>query len=422
MRYKPRFQKIALAYQNQIDEQGNWLVPETLKQITFNEASQIKNNVVTIKFKVGSQLNDIEAGSFNYSQKLQSVDLSNCNLITILKEDLFYNCICLETVILPKEGNLHTIEGGCFSYCSLTSITFPRSLKYLKRHQHKENNGAFSDSTLKEVNYYDDNCIEEIGWYSFRYCNLEEFEIGPNLKEFAAAAFEMHSTRFKCFTKRFDNQIYKIEEGILYTNATLLFCPPGIQNPKIKEGIEILGGESFCNSIITDCTFLPSSLRTVSGFCFYSCLKLRRIYIPPKVTEIGQRCFQSCSQLVTVVLSQSIKTIQMNTFYNCPSLTSLIIPYGVKTIQESSFFQCLSLKHLYIPDSVTSISKNAFVGSGVQKCGITCSNEEREVIKQQTLLTDSIFEICNQRNEIKTCNSRFSRSYLVFLVISLVNS
>ena len=211
-----------------------------------------------------------------------------------------------------------------------------------------------------------------------------------------ASSFELHGRTLKRFIIDENNPNYQVDHDILYKGTSLVFCPPGIAEPQIKEGTTLINTEGFINSCITDCTFLPSSLTQLGAFAFHYCTNLRRVYIPPNVITIGHRCFESCSQLITVIFSQSIETIQSRTFYDCSLLSYIVIPYGVKEIQDSAFSQCPSLTHLTIPDSVNKIQRNAFQGSGIEKCGITCSFEERKIIKEQTSLSDSVFGICHQ--------------------------
>ena len=400
-----------------LDRYGNWLVPEALTQILCSETELIKNDLVTITFEKNSKITFIEEGAFKQCPKLVSVDLSNCTLLTTLNQDLFAYCGNLETVILPRDGVLETLEGGCFVYSAITSITFPKSLKFLMKHK-EETIGPFAYSLLSEILFYDENNLEIVDRYTFRSCNLAEFNIGPKLISIFGASFEMHSTRFRKFTQTEKNPIYTVENDILFTDDTIVYCPPGIKKPIIKEGIKIVGGEAFINSVIKDCTFLPNSLTELVGFSFYACQKLERIYIPQNVVTIGDRAFENCQKLVTVVFPKSIKKIGYSLFYNCQLLSSITIPYGVTTIDSLAFFNCQSLTHLFIPDSITRISDTAFLESGIKKCGIACSKEIRSFIKEQTKLDDSVFELCNKKAYTFTsCIPKFR--YSLFIIVPL---
>ena len=389
-------------------------VESSVTSFTKDQGQLYKNIIISLSFKPNSLLNSIDAGSFSNCQKLLKVDLSNCLYLITLEEDVFWNCNSLREVILPPK--LNTIKGGCFSYTNITQITFPSSLQYILRHKTKNNTGPFSRSSLSSINYSASNNLVTIEDYAFAFCYLETFEIGPQLVTITGVSFENHAKCFRSFTTTKEkNPYYTVENGILYKENDLIYCPPAIENPLLKEGITILQTECFMGNTMVDCTFLRDSITTIRGYVFYRCYNLKRVYLPSSVNILESRCFSFCNSLVTVVFPSNISVIPSYTLYQCSSIKIITIPEGVKSIESLAFSGCISLSYIIIPNSVKTIAKDSFVGSGVEKCGITCSDTEKEVIRQ--VLPEHVFNICVESNHQYSCKKgKYLSSIFVYLL------
>ena len=65
-----------------------------------------------------------------------------------------------------------------------------------------ENRGPFSHNlNFKEIKFYSDNSLIDVGKYSFKSTSLVEFEIGPNLVTISGTTFE-HVSTFKRYVMR----------------------------------------------------------------------------------------------------------------------------------------------------------------------------------------------------------------------------
>ena len=401
----------------QLDDDFTWEVSKTTKVINSEDIQDIKDQIKHLKFEKDSELEEFEPECFGNSKSLESVDLSNCLQLEIISEDVFINCTSLSTVILPgDDGSLETLSGGSFAYTAITSITFPKTLKYLYNHSITFKMGVFSYSNLSTISYYSENNIEIIDKCTFRYCQLSgKFEIGPNLEIIDGSCFERNPATFTGFTIDPDNQIYSVYKDILYQDIKLVFCPPGIANPNLKQTITTIGNEAFHSHPMSVCDFLPETVTCVEPWVFGGCLNLVKVILPHSLEALNNSLFSYCPKLITVIFPPNIKIIPLNLFYNSASVSTITIPYGVTEIQNYSFYGCKHLKYLYIPDTVKTFGSNIFSQSGVEECGIICSPKEVTLIKEKAGLGSKSFKVC--KTSLPTCVQNYVHNrYLLFSI------
>ena len=138
-------------------------------------------------------------------------------------------CGSLSEIILPENGILEVLYGGCFSNSIIESIKLPKSLKYMYSSTEISNTGPFSKCTkLREVLFYSDNNLIHVDAYSFGSTDLEEFEIGPNLEYIIGGTFESIKTSFKRIKMRSSNPYYYVHNDMLYNGTKLVICPPSV--------------------------------------------------------------------------------------------------------------------------------------------------------------------------------------------------
>ena len=270
---------------------------------------------------------------------------------------------------------------------------------------------------MSKIEFYSENNIEIVDFYTFRECCLTEFEIGPNLREISAVSFEGHKTTLERFTMNGANEIFTVYEKALYNGTRLVCYPNAVKYPQILPTCTSFGSECFMGSALVDCTFLPNSLRILGPIIFRNCLNLQRAVIPYNVSSISSDCFYNCPKLISIVLP-GLAEIPNNFVNLCKSLTYVIIPDTVTRINAKAFVGCPSLVYLSVPDSVTYIDKNAFLNSSIYSCGISCSEEEKEILIQNTHLTESSFEVCKSNRTKQTCGRRFAIS--PYILISII--
>ena len=407
-----------------LQNDGTWEVSKEITQITTEEGQSVKKKITHLKFEQGSLLTSLEKGCFENSLILQSINLSNCLELESINEDVFKNCQKLTTVILPGDkGILENIYGGAFASTAITTIVFPKTLKNLWNHSTTFKMGVFTNSTLSNISYYSENNLEYVDNYVFRECHLTGFEIGPNLDFIAGTAFEKNPPTFQAFTMKEgkENSKYSIHKGMLYESDKLVFCPPGISIPNLKKGTNVIGIEAFHSNTMAVCDFLPETVESLETWVFAGCPNLVKVILPSKLENLNNSLFAYCPKLTTVIFPPNIKVIPVNLFYQSPKINVITIPYGVIEIQNCSFYGCKDLKYIYIPDTVVTFGVNIFKGSGIEECGIICSQSETKVIKDKVGLDSQSFKAC--KTIIPTCNhNRVHTSYSLFAIFLYYHS
>lgn len=66
---------------------------------------------------------------------------------------------------------------------------------------------------------------------------------------------------------------------------------------------------------------ISDSIRSIEGYAFDRCLKLKSINIPDSVKSIGEGAFAYCRSLKDILLPVDLKYISINVFYSCDYVT-----------------------------------------------------------------------------------------------------
>lgn len=176
--------------------------------------------------------------------------INGCEIVGIAK-GVYKGCLTVKKINV-SEG-IKVIGSGAFQDCkSLENIKLPNSLVQIGSIIKEYEDGAFSNTNLKEVTIPPN--VKYIGANTFSWCeNLKKVEMSNNIEVIYAGAF-------RCCGKLeeiiWSSNLVEIGEEAFYGCDSL-------HNVKIPDGIKILGRKAFYD------TFLES------------------IYIPKTVTKIG---------------------------------------------------------------------------------------------------------------------------------------
>ena len=127
----------------------------------------------------------------------------------------------------------------------------------------------------------------------------------------------------------------------------------------IPEGVTIIPEYCFSRRSSLESITLPSTIKQIGKYAFWSCSALTSIDIPEGVTIIPDGCFK-CSSLESITLPSTIKQIGESAFQGCSALTSINIPEGVTIISHSCFEECSSLESITLPSTIKQIGDYAF--------------------------------------------------------------
>ena len=128
---------------------------------------------------------------------------------------------------------------------------------------------------------------------------------------------------------------------------------------------------------ITEVT-LPTDLRDIAAFAFFSCTALTSVKIPGSVERIDSNAFENCTALTELTIPGSVEHISISAFEGCTALSSVFLCEGVKYIYDSAFGHCTSLKELCLPDSLRDIGQNAFEFTALTSVVLPLSLESLE--------------------------------------------
>lgn len=301
--------------------------------------------------------------------------------ITSLKEDAFYGCSFMESIILPNNiteiGADRTYSWmGAFKWCyRMTSITLGNKIEVI-------GNDTFARcDVLTSINMPES--IEKIGDYAFSYCTyLTSINIPKNVKTIGYGAFS------DCMLIP-TLVIPKSVESIEYDS--FIGCS-GLTSIVVEEGNKYFDSRENCNALIKTKTnelmvgssnsFIPSTVTSIVRGAFTGRKGLSSLTIPKSVILIAYGAFNSCSDLTSIIVEEG--NPKYDSRNNCNALIetatntlltgcqNTIIPNSVATIASSAFINCSGLTTISIPSSVIKIEESAFYGCS----GLTAINVE----------------------------------------------
>lgn len=273
-----------------------------------------------------------------------------------------------DVVLVDLPSTLTTIASKAFYQCSeLEAITIPETVS-------KIGALAFGQCTdLKTVDYRAvdaDVVYESIQSYPFEGAGANAslvINIGAEVTQIPSGLFYQYLSRSGSSTYA------SIEEVKFEDDAK---C-------------EAIGSNAFKGCNIKNLA-LPSSLKTIGEYAFWTNRSIEHLVIPEGVTTLGSNCFQDWAALKTVELPSTLTSIGDGFLRNAPIVELIeiaknnnfavvnqclirnrdqclifgnrhsIIPESVRLFADGAFEGCNGLQSAVIPEGVTRVSQNAF--------------------------------------------------------------
>lgn len=164
--------------------------------------------------------------------------------------------------------------------------------------------------------------VTYINDFAFRYCAaLKSFNISANIKKIGNGVF-LDCKSLKKLSCDSKNKYYSSKDGVLYNkNKTQLLYAPAIAKISI-----------------------PSTVKAIADYSFYSNSNLKSVVIPSSVESIGEQAFGNCSNLAGLdIKGAKLKKIGDYAFVNCYKLKTVKVPSSLKTIGENVFIGCYNI-------------------------------------------------------------------------------
>lgn len=259
--------------------------------------------------------------------------------VTEIGEGAFFAC-SVTSVVLPD--GIESIGEGAFNQCtSLTSLTFPASLR-------------------------------NIGTWAFSNTRLTSVVLPEGLEVIPDDAFRNVST--------LTNVVFP---STLKTIGIEAFWGARLSNLLLREGLESIGNNAFRENPFEQ-VVIPSTVKILMGGAFYGCTNLKdvlfqhpgdleiigtyvfykapiqTIFIPKEVKEIRDDAFRECKQLETVEFEEGSQLVKIGdrSFMDCTSMAgTFTVPDGVTSIGYAAFSRC-SFEKIDLPDGITQIPES----------------------------------------------------------------
>ena len=309
-----------------------------LSSVTEMPWEEYKGNITEVYVNSLFMYDDFIAlpeGAFKDFSALKRANIAGAYTLESISKHCFENCPELETFEFPSMYSITTIGDSAFKHCtSLGTLYLPDG-------------------------------IEEIGQYAFSYCSVSDITIPATLKIVGRNAF------YKCHTLRISQGIGEVTPGPLangkiFTGKNLSLYYEGTLEEWLtgdfswvmdcatdnKEHLFIDGNE------IIDLV-IPEGITELNHYAFASCTGLKSVTFPSTLTKIGARAFKRCSGITGIDLPDNITEILIECFAGCGSVTTLKLSKGLTVIRDQAFTN-LSITELTIPDGVTKIGSSAF--------------------------------------------------------------
>ncbi|KAK8871265.1 hypothetical protein M9Y10_006981 [Tritrichomonas musculus] len=230
------------------------------------------------------------------------------NFIRIIESHAFGNCEKLQTVEVPSDSQLITIQKEAFYCSSIESLSIPSTLIDLQE------DWCYGINNLSNVNISPDNP---------RYSLLDKkFIVGKSIIE---------------------SDIFDI----------LVFCFRNAKFASIPSFIKYIDSYAFENcSKLRNIEFsMNSEIKTIEKFAFYN-TSIEKVRIPAHLKEIRTSAF-CCEKLIHVEIepNSELSIINDRAFWTSP-IKSFAFPPHVTEVNESSFAFCFDLKIVEIDSDI----------------------------------------------------------------------
>lgn len=307
---------------------------------------------------------------------------------------------------------------------NVLKITIPKTVSRIRE-------GAFENSTIRQIDFEKDSQLVEIENYVFRNCSmlgsinfsslyLRSLGFSALKDCILLSSVSFASSDVEVMNNAFENCINL--ESVNFMNNILDNCFSGCTNLSqinIKEGSEIIGVGSFenCNSL--EKLNIPSSVKIISDYAFINCNNLKTIFFISNnlLENFSINSFSGCISLTNItdfssdnyecnfntiyyknnskldlvyharnsldkVLIVSCNTICRFSFNHSNNIKNISIsPNSVSHIEEFSFNNCPQLRYINFPLSIQTVAAYAFNECRSIRCPINIENTSVDYLK-----------------------------------------
>lgn len=341
----------------------------------------------------GKPVTGIASGAFDWVETLKEVYIPAS--VTSIATNAFNVCERLATLTVDEvnpayttyDGILYSKDMTSLIYCPCAktgSVTIPDGVTSIAER-------AFYFSALSAV--YMPDSVTAIGNYAFDDANITELRLSAGLTVIPESAFTFNNYLKKVTIPASVTTIEDSAFSDCYDLAQVVF--------ESGSALETIGDYAFANARFAELT-LPSTIRTLEGWCFHACTALTEITLPEGLTTMKDDVF-SRSGLTSITLPNSLTSMRNGCFSRCYNLAEVNLGNGLTWLDEGVFWESSSLKSIIIPDCVTEIYDNCFYYSAIEEITIPAS--------VTSFRYDSSFAGCNNLRTLYTTPGSYADNF-----------
>lgn len=139
----------------------------------------------------------------------------------------------------------------------------------------------------------------------------------------------------------------KLETGSRIVSREQVLEPECLRKVYLRDGVEIIGKESFCDCRSLWDIYLPDSVTQVEDDGFRNA-GLKTAHTSSRLQHLGCRAFADCNRLEKLFLPDSLQVIADQCFSGCSALRVLHIP-PCADLGQRVFENCRRLERLELP-------------------------------------------------------------------------
>ena len=319
----------------------NIILPETVTEIRDYAFDSSGITEITLPEAVTT----IDTYAFNKCSSLTDVKMGNN--VKQIGDLAFFQCRKLANINFSEK--LEKISDNAFSYCGLSEIVLPNSLKTIGKYAF-DHCTDFTELVIPES-------VETVATCAFEYCE------GLQTLTVNGGALELYSFWYckNLVTATIGGKTSSIGDSA-FSNCT------NLTDVTIGNSVTYLGSGAFWNCTSLKNISIGNGITELSGEIFHSCRNLKNIEWGTGLTRIDGTVFRGCSALTEITIPDTVTTIKaviLNCVFNdCANLKSITFGRNVTTISQLAM-DCPSLKTLYfnmdtpcaisLPNTITTV-------------------------------------------------------------------